>query len=83
MELNEDGHISLTNFGYSKIGVVGDRDANSYFMSITRVPPEILESRGHGKAVDWYMAGGFLFEMLTGTSAFFHKNKDIMSDSIK
>lgn len=33
--------------------------------------PEIIQSKGHGKAVDWWALGILIFEMLAGYPPFF------------
>ena len=68
--ISEDGHIKLTNFGYAKENVTGERDAYSYFANVESFPPEVIRSEGHGKAVDWYMTGALLYHMLTGKKPF-------------
>ncbi|KAG0054059.1 cAMP-dependent protein kinase, partial [Linnemannia elongata] len=36
--------------------------------------PEIIQSKGHGKAVDWWALGILIFEMLAGHPPFFDDN---------
>eukprot|EP00126_Sphaerothecum_destruens_P004667 Sdes_comp18310_c0_seq2m8023 len=36
--------------------------------------PEIIQSKGHGKAVDWWALGVLCFEMLAGYPPFFDEN---------
>lgn len=36
--------------------------------------PEIIQSRGHGRAVDWWALGILIFEMLAGYPPFFDDN---------
>jgi serine/threonine protein kinase len=36
--------------------------------------PEIIQSKGHGKAVDWWALGILIFEMLAGYPPFFDDN---------
>jgi serum/glucocorticoid-regulated kinase 2 len=44
--------------------------------------PEILENKGHGKAVDWWALGTLLFEMMTGLPPFFDTNVQRMYHKI-
>jgi len=36
--------------------------------------PEIIQSKGHGKSVDWWALGILIFEMLVGFAPFFDEN---------
>ena len=62
----------LTDFGLSKEEVYGfDRGADSFCGSIAYLAPEMVERKGHGKAVDWYLLGVLLYEMLVGVTPHF------------
>lgn len=73
--LNADGHALLTDFGLSKEGVSDNDQAKSFCGSIAYLAPEMLRRTGHGKSVDWYLAGVLLYEMLVGIPPFFNKNR--------
>ena len=74
--LDEEGHCKLTDFGLSKEGIDNDQYTKSFCGSIAYLAPEVLKKQGHGKAVDWYLLGVLLYEMLTGVTPYYDKNKN-------
>ena len=43
-------------------------------LCVRYLAPEIIQSKGHGKAVDWWSLGILIFEMLAGYPPFFDNN---------
>jgi serine/threonine protein kinase len=82
--LDQDGHVMLTDFGLSK------QDVSEYFTgaksfcgSVAYLAPEMLKRLGHGKAVDWYLLGVVLYEMLTGLPPYYAESKEELFKNIE
>ena len=58
-----DGFLKLTDFGFAKYV-----EGRTYTLCGTPeyLAPEILLNKGHGKPVDWWCLGIFIYEMLAG-----------------
>lgn len=62
-----DGHISLIDFGMAKAEISEvQRGAKTFCGSVMYLAPEMLKKVGHGQALDWYLLGVLLYEMLVG-----------------
>ena len=83
--MDGDGHLRITDFGLSKDGVKGEGAKNgttTFCGTPEYLAPELLENKGHGKAVDWWSLGTLLFEMMTGLPPFYDQNMQRMYDKI-
>eukprot|EP00397_Hematodinium_sp_SG-2012_P006571 GEMP01006605.1.p1 GENE.GEMP01006605.1~~GEMP01006605.1.p1 ORF type:complete len:343 (+),score=57.30 GEMP01006605.1:163-1191(+) len=81
--LDVDGHVKLTDFGLSKEGIKDNYSAKSMCGTPEYLAPEILEKRGHGKAVDWYSLGALIYEMLTGLPPYYTRDREKLFDRIR
>jgi serine/threonine protein kinase len=45
--------------------------------------PEMIEREGHGKAMDWYLLGLMLYEMLVGRPPYISCDKDKLIELIR
>ena len=89
--LDKDGHVKCVDYGLAKANITGpgaEGGTKTFCGTPEYVAPELVENRGHGKAVDWWALGCILFEMLYGLPPFYDKNlntmyKKILHDPIK
>ncbi|CAK9301425.1 unnamed protein product [Gordionus sp. m RMFG-2023] len=68
--LDKDGHIRITDFGLSKIGLNGNKKTRSLCGTPAYLAPEMIGCKGYGFSVDFYALGIIMYEMLTGNEAF-------------
>lgn len=81
--IDRDGYIKITDFGLSKQNILDNFSAYSFCGTPEYLAPEIIENKGHGKAVDWWSLGAIVYEMLTGLPPFYSKDKDKLFNNIK
>jgi serine/threonine protein kinase len=75
--LDAEGHIRVTDFGLAKGNVTGpgaEGGTKTFCGTPEYLAPEMLENKGHGRAVDWWALGTLTYEMLVGLPPFFDSN---------
>lgn len=83
VELDEDGHVKISNTGLAKIDVhTASQGGNSYFESLGYLPPEAIEVVGHGKAIDWYMLGAFMYRIMVGKMPHVANDRNLLKKRI-
>jgi len=77
--LDKEGHVIITDFGFAK--TVCDRT-----WTLCGTPeylaPEIIQSKGHNKGVDWWALGILIYEMLAGYPPFCDENPFVIYEKI-
>lgn len=72
--MDAEGHLRLTDFGLAKGGITGpgmEGGTKTFCGTPEYLAPEILENKGHGKAVDWWALGTLLYEVFLQITADF------------
>ena len=67
--LDAAGHVKLADFGFAK--AIGGERTFTLCGTPEYLAPEIIQSRGHDRGVDWWALGILVFEMLAGYPPFF------------
>ena len=83
--IDKDGYAKLTDFGLSKENIKSNQDAKTLCGTPEYLAPEIVDRKGHGKAVDWWSVGAIIYEMLTGSPPFNlqNGNREELFDNIR
>jgi len=69
--LDHEGYLKVTDFGFAK-----EVTGRTWMLCGTPdyLAPEIVAGKGHGKGVDWWTLGVFLYEMLASYPPFYDED---------
>jgi protein-serine/threonine kinase len=81
--LDAEGHCKITDFGLSKEGIEDNISAKTMCGTPEYLAPEIVDKKGHGRAVDWYSIGALTYEMLTGLPPYYTRDREKLFQRIR
>lgn len=81
--LNAAGHLVLTDFGLSKaISTDDDSACRSIIGTPEYMAPETIKGEAYDYAVDWWLLGCVIYDMMTGKPPFTGKLHDVITKKI-
>jgi p70 ribosomal S6 kinase len=86
--MDSQRHVIVTDFGLAKIFESDDERHRTLCGTDIYMAPEMIARRSYGKPVDFWSLGVLIFEMLTGTPPFVHRevkelHRKILTEKIR
>ena len=79
--LDSSGYLRVFDFGCAKV-MVGEETSNTMVGTPEYLSPEMIMSKGHGRGVDIWSFGIFLYELLAAKTPFDHANKALIYQNV-
>ena len=79
--IDTSGYLRIYDFGCAKV-LVGEETSNTMVGTPEYLSPEMITSKGHGRGVDIWSLGVFIYEMLTARTPFDHANKALVYQNV-
>ena len=80
--LDKSGYIKIVDYGFCK-KLPGNSSTNTMCGTPEYIPPEMVRSKPHNRAVDLWSFGVFLFELATRATPFEHNETVFMEFILK
>jgi len=79
--VDSSGYLRVYDFGCAKV-MVGEETSNTMVGTPEYLSPEMITSKGHGRGVDIWSLGIFLYELLAAKTPFDHANKALIYQNV-
>lgn len=70
MLLGDDGYLTISDFGLSKVLTQHDDIATTVCGTAAYLAPEVISGESYDRSIDWWALGIIVYEMLVGLPPF-------------
>ena len=79
--VESSGYLRVYDFGCAKV-MAGEETSNTMVGTPEYLSPEMIMSKGHGRGVDIWSFGIFIYELLAAKTPFDHANKALIYQNV-